>query len=101
MATVINHLKTYSYVYYLCHLDADCHGNHQPYPRSLILFSHYIYLRVWHDKRCHTLYFFSSRVTFSTWCVWGNMSTGWISMTRYFSSSRAMSRAWVAGLQLT
>ena len=46
-------------------------------------------------------YFLISRATFSTWWVWGNMSTGWISTTRYLASSIAMSRAWVAGLQLT
>ena len=43
----------------------------------------------------------TSLTTFSTWCVWGNMSTGCTASTRYCGSSRARSRACVAGLQLT
>ena len=43
----------------------------------------------------------SRRQTFSTWKVWGNISTGWTSVILYCPLIISMSRACVAGLQLT
>ena len=46
-------------------------------------------------------YLLTRSTTFSTWGVWGNISTGCTATTRYWASRSCRSRAWVAGLQLT
>ena len=53
------------------------------------------------SKRIKTDHLRVRLTTFSTWVVWGNISTGWTKSISYRGAKIARSRACVAGLQLT